>query len=119
MGAFAGGAGADAVVPGQAQPHVPEHREEDLGGGLVSPGAAEVGLEYTDDSSIADVIDDFWTQFMNDPNDEIEHCQTNWIDDCCEKNRTVDELKKQTRSQELGSSKSSVESSIGQGKLLT
>ena len=56
--------------------------------------AAEVGLEYTDDSSIADVIDDFWTAFMNDPNDEIEHCQTSWIDDCCEKNRTVGELKK-------------------------
>jgi hypothetical protein len=56
--------------------------------------AAEIGLQYTDDSSIADVIDDFWTQFMLDPNDEIEHCQTGWIDDCCEKNRTVGELKK-------------------------
>jgi hypothetical protein len=56
--------------------------------------AAEVGLQYTDDSSIADVVDDFWNQFMLDPNDEIEHCQTGWIDDCCEKNRTVGELKK-------------------------
>jgi hypothetical protein len=56
--------------------------------------AAEVALQYTDDSSIADVIDDFWTQFMLDPNDEIEHCQTGWLDDCCEKNRTVGELKK-------------------------
>jgi len=56
--------------------------------------AGEIGLQYTDDSAISDVVDDFWTQFAQDPNDEIEHCQTDWIDDCCEKNRTVGELKK-------------------------
>jgi hypothetical protein len=56
--------------------------------------AQEIGLQYTDDSYIADVVDDFWTQFLLDPNDEIEHCQTPWIDDCCERNRTVGELKR-------------------------
>ena len=56
--------------------------------------AAEVDLEYTDNSSIADVVDDFWEQFRQDPNDEIDHCQTAWVDSCCEQNRTVGELKK-------------------------
>ena len=31
---------------------------------------------------------------MLDPNDEIDHCQTGWIDSCCEANRTVGELRK-------------------------
>jgi hypothetical protein len=70
------------------------YRDRALRGIVFEHLAAEIGLEYTDDSSIADVIDDFWTQFMVDPNDEIEHCQTDWIDDCCEKNRTVGELKR-------------------------
>jgi hypothetical protein len=70
------------------------YRDRALRGIVFEHLAAEIGLEYTDDSSIADVIDDFWTQFMLDPNDEIEHCQTDWIDDCCEKNRTVGELKR-------------------------
>jgi hypothetical protein len=55
--------------------------------------AAEVGLRYTDESSIADVADDFWGAFEKDPNDEIGHCQTEWFEDCCQKNRTVGELK--------------------------
>jgi hypothetical protein len=70
------------------------YRERALRGIVFEKLAAEVGLEYTDDSSIADVVDDFWTQFMLDPNDEIDHCQTPWIDSCCEQNRTVGELKR-------------------------
>jgi len=70
------------------------YRDRALRGIIFERLAAEIGLQYTDDSSIADVVDDFWTQFMLDPNDEIEHCQTPWIDDCCERNRTVGELKK-------------------------
>jgi hypothetical protein len=70
------------------------YRDRALRGIIFERLAAEIGLQYNDDSSIADVVDDFWTQFMLDPNDEIDHCQTPWIDSCCERNRTVGELKR-------------------------
>lgn len=70
------------------------YRDRALRGIPFDQVAAQIGLEYNDDSSIADVVDDFWTQFMLDPNDDIEHCQTAWVDECCERNRTVGELKK-------------------------
>ena len=70
------------------------YRDRALRGIVFEKLAAEVGLEYTETSSIADVLDDFWTQFILDPNDEIDHCQTPWVDTCCEQNRTVAELKK-------------------------
>jgi len=56
---------------------------------------SELGVEYTDDSSIADVVNDWWNAFLADPNDDdIEHCQSPWVDECCEKNRTVGEQRK-------------------------
>lgn len=56
----------------------------------------ELGVEYEDDDTIADVVSDMWDAFMKDPNDEIPdgHCQTGWVDECCQRNRTVGELKK-------------------------
>jgi hypothetical protein len=70
------------------------YRDRALRGIVFEKLAAEIGLEYTDASSIADVVDDFWRQFMLDPNDEIDHCQTPWVESCCERNRTVGDLKK-------------------------
>jgi hypothetical protein len=54
---------------------------------------AELGVEYEDDDTIEDVINDMWNAFMEDPNDEIEHCTTPWVDECCGQRRTVQELK--------------------------
>ncbi len=86
---FAGHADADDLGL-----RVRVYRDRALRGIVFEKLAAEIGLEYTDSSSIADVVDDFWTQFMLDPNDEIEHCQTPWVQSCCERNRTVGDLKK-------------------------
>jgi hypothetical protein len=54
----------------------------------------QLGVAYTDESSIADVVNDMWDAFMHDPNDEIEHCQTQWVNDCCERERTVADLRR-------------------------
>jgi hypothetical protein len=85
---FSGHADADALGL-----RVRVYRERALRGIPFEQLATEVGLEYTDESSIADVADDFWGAFTKDPNDEIGHCQTEWFEDCCQKNRTVGELK--------------------------
>jgi hypothetical protein len=53
----------------------------------------ELGVVYKDSSSIGDVINDMWAAFRKDPNDEIKHCATDWIDQCCGKKRTVGDLK--------------------------
>lgn len=70
--------------------------ERALRGIIFARWLAELGVVYTDDSSISDVVNDMWDAFMKDPNDEIPdgHCQTGWIADCCERNRTVGELKR-------------------------
>ncbi|MDQ4025428.1 MAG: hypothetical protein M3217_08055 [Actinomycetota bacterium] len=54
----------------------------------------ELGVSYDGDDAIADVVQDMWTAFAKDPNDEIEHCQTDWVEGCCRENKTVDELKR-------------------------
>jgi hypothetical protein len=55
----------------------------------------ELGVEYEDDDTISDVVSDMWNAFMKDPNDEIPdgHCQTSWVEKCCQRNRTVAELR--------------------------
>lgn len=55
---------------------------------------AELGVEYEDDDTIEDVLNDMWNAFMRDPNDEIKHCTTPWVDECCGQRRTVGDLKK-------------------------
>jgi hypothetical protein len=54
----------------------------------------ELGVEYEDDDTIEDVLNDMWDRFMQDPNDEIDHCQSPWVAECCGKRRTVADLKK-------------------------
>ncbi|GAB4373072.1 MAG: hypothetical protein Kow0042_16770 [Calditrichia bacterium] len=53
----------------------------------------ELGVQYEDDDNLEDVINDLWTAFMKDPNDEIKHCVSKWIQDSCNKKRTVADLK--------------------------
>jgi hypothetical protein len=55
---------------------------------------AELRVEYTDDSSIGDVVNDMWDALRRDPNDELPHGQSAWIDECCGEARTVAELKR-------------------------
>ena len=55
---------------------------------------AELGLEYTDDSSIGDVVNDMWDALRKDPNDELAHGTSPWIDESCGEARTVAELKR-------------------------
>lgn len=54
----------------------------------------ELQVEYEDDDTLRDVINDLWTAFLKDPNDEIEHTETPWIKKCFEKRCTVAHLKK-------------------------
>lgn len=54
----------------------------------------ELGVQYDGNTSIADIVNDMWNAFRRDPNDELKHCTTPWIDDCCERDRTVEELKR-------------------------
>jgi hypothetical protein len=54
----------------------------------------ELGVEYEDDDTIEDVLNDMWDAFMQDPNDELDHCQSPWVEECCGKRRTVADLKK-------------------------
>lgn len=55
---------------------------------------AELGVEYDDDDPIEDVLNDMWDAFMKEPNDELEHCESPWVRECCGQRRTVKELKK-------------------------
>lgn len=54
---------------------------------------SELDVEYDDDDTIEDVLNDMWTAFMADPNDELDHCTSPWVDKCCGERRTVKELK--------------------------
>jgi hypothetical protein len=54
----------------------------------------ELGVEYDDDDTIEDVLNDMWDAFMKEPNDELDHCQSPWVRECCGQRRTVAELKK-------------------------
>jgi len=53
----------------------------------------ELTVKYDDNDQIEDVLNDMWDAFMKDPNDEIKHCTTDWVDECCGERRTVAELK--------------------------
>lgn len=55
---------------------------------------AELEVEYEDDDTIEDVLNDMWAALMKDPNDEIAHCETDWVKECCGQRRTVGDLKK-------------------------
>ncbi len=53
----------------------------------------ELGVSYKETSTIGDVLNDMWAAFCKDPNDELKHCETAWISECCGKKRTVADLK--------------------------
>lgn len=55
---------------------------------------AELAVEYNDDSSIGDVVNDMWDALRKDPNDELAHGTSPWIDQSCGEGRTVAELKR-------------------------
>jgi hypothetical protein len=54
---------------------------------------AEAGVEYEDDDTIEDVLNDLWTELARDPGDEIDHATTPWVDQNCGNRRTVRQLK--------------------------
>jgi hypothetical protein len=54
---------------------------------------AEAGVEYDDDDTIEDVLNDLWTALSADPGDEIDHSTTPWVDQNCGNRRTVRQLK--------------------------
>jgi hypothetical protein len=55
---------------------------------------AELGVEYRDDSAIGDVVNEMWDKFREDPNDEVKHGVSTWINQACGADRTVREIKR-------------------------
>lgn len=54
-------------------------------------------VEFTEDSSLDDLVTEFWQAFFNDPNDAFDddqYCHSPWFDRCCGDRRTVAALKK-------------------------
>jgi len=54
---------------------------------------AELGVEYEDDDTLEDALNDMLDAFMQDPNDEITHRRSSWIEKSIDERRTVQELK--------------------------
>src|SRR5207247_747780 len=54
----------------------------------------ELSVAYTDDTNLGDALNDMWDALRKDPNDEVKHGQSPWVEDCCGESRTVAELKK-------------------------
>lgn len=53
-------------------------------------------VDYTDDSSLEDVENDFWQAFLSSPNDKFDdnqHGHSPWFDRCCREGRTVKQIK--------------------------
>ncbi len=54
-------------------------------------------VQYTDDTSLDDLENEFWKAFFAAPNDEFDddkYCHSPWFDKCCCDNKTVADLKK-------------------------
>lgn len=82
---------ADAEAFGLAH-HV--YREKVKLGLPFGPLLDELGVDYEDDDTIEDVLNDMWDAFLKEPNDDIDHCQSPWVRECCGQRRTVADLKK-------------------------
>jgi hypothetical protein len=54
----------------------------------------ELGVRYDDDASISDVLNEMWDALRKDPNDEIKHCTTTWVEGCCREDRSIAELRR-------------------------
>lgn len=53
----------------------------------------ELSVDYEDDDTLGDVLNDMLDAFMEDPNDEITHCRSDWIEESVKDRRKVEELK--------------------------
>jgi hypothetical protein len=54
-------------------------------------------VHFNEDSSVDDLVTEFWQAFFNDPNDAFDddqYCHSPWFDRCCGDRRTVAALKK-------------------------
>lgn len=55
-------------------------------------------VDYTDTTSLDDLVNEFWKAFFTDPNDEFDEaqfCCSPWFHKCCCDHRTVADLKRQ------------------------
>lgn len=53
----------------------------------------ELVVQYEDDDTLGDVLNDMLDAFMEDPNDEITHCRSAWIEESVKDRRKVQKLK--------------------------
>lgn len=54
-------------------------------------------VQYTDDTSLSDLENDFWEAFFKDPNDEFDdnqYCHSPWFQKCCRDEKSVRDAKK-------------------------
>lgn len=54
----------------------------------------ELRVDYDEDTDLRDLLNDLWTAAERDPNDEIDHCSSPWVDQASERHRTVESLKR-------------------------
>jgi hypothetical protein len=55
------------------------------------------GVEYTGESTLGDVINEFWKKLFSPPNDQFDEttfANSPWMDRCCGDRRTVESLKR-------------------------
>jgi hypothetical protein len=58
---------------------------------------AELGVEYEDDDSLADLVNEFWKRLFSDPGDEfdeLQYCHSPWFQRCCSDDRTVADIRR-------------------------
>jgi hypothetical protein len=58
---------------------------------------AEYEVRYTDESSLADLVNEFWKKLfsgLNDEFDERQFCHSPWFNRCCDDDRTVAEIRR-------------------------
>lgn len=58
---------------------------------------AELGVEYQEDDSLADLVNEFWKKLFSAPSDEFDeshHCHSPWWQRCCSDDRTVADIRR-------------------------
>ncbi len=60
----------------------------------IGPLLTELAVVYNDNTSIRDLVNDLGDALAKDPNDRVKFCHSPWIDECCERNRTVGDLRR-------------------------
>jgi hypothetical protein len=74
--------------------YVSSGRDNELLGVQLDELVKEYNVDVKDDDSIEDAIGDTWDEVFKAPSDKIQYCQTPWVKECCDKSRTVGDLKK-------------------------